>query len=197
MKSFSSDFKHSLNIIILYELLMTLRTHFEYEELSKRKSNEKHFDFMWKSSAIGLSPFVFTRYVAFPLTRKAALLFLSHFITTYLVWRIRNSMPSWHPGERKLHCLSWCARSSPLRTEQSGSVCESVVCRPSLTEERVLSGWKKEKGTKTVSAVTRKGKRKDFQGVSESVYEYEKGHYILASRIPFPDFHASKGFLIQ
>ena len=197
MKSFSSDFKHSLNIITLYELLMTLRTHFEYEELSKRKSNEKHFEFMWKSSAIGLSPFVFTRHVAFPLTRKAALLFLSHFITTYLVWRIRNSMPSWHPGERKLHCLSWCARSSPLRTEQSGSVCESVVCHPSLTEERVLSGWKKEKGTKTVSAVTRKGKRKDFQEVSESVYEYEKGHYILASRISFPDFHASKGFLIQ
>ena len=56
MKSFSSDFKHSLNIIILYELLITLRTHFEYEELSKRKSNEKHFEFMWKSSAIGLSP---------------------------------------------------------------------------------------------------------------------------------------------
>ena len=157
----------------------------------KNRAKNTCQEFTWRSSPIGPSPFVVTGHAAFPLTRKAALLFLSYFITMYLVWRIRNSMPSWHPGERRLHCLSWCARSSPLRTERSGSVCESEVCRPSLTEERVLSGWKKEKTTKTVSGITRNGKRKDFQGVSESVYEYEKGHYIIASRISFPDFHAS------
>ena len=37
------------------KLLLHVSSHFEYEELSK-KSNEKHFEFMWKSSAIGLSP---------------------------------------------------------------------------------------------------------------------------------------------
>ena len=127
------------------KLLLHVSSHFEYEELSK-KSNEKHLSWV-RVEILCNRPLAFRRYWAcsFPLTHKTALLLLPHFITMYLVWRIRNSMPSWHPGERKLHCLSWCARSSPLRTERSGWVCESAACRPSLTEERVLSGWKKEK----------------------------------------------------
>lgn len=168
------------------KLFLHVSFHFECEKLSK-KIERKTLEFMWESSAIGPSP----------LFLPAALLFLSYFITMYLVWQIRNSMPSWRPGGRKLRCLSWCARSSPLRTERSGWVCESAACRPSLTEERVLSGWKKRKRTKTVSAITQKGTRNDFQDVSESVYEYEKGHHLLFLRISFPNFHASKGFLIQ
>lgn len=117
-------------------------------------------EFMWKSSATGPLPFVVIQHVAFPLTRKAASLFLSYFITMYLVWRIRNSMPSWHPGERKLHCLSWCARSSPLRTGRSGLVCESEECRPSLTEERVLSGWKKRETNENSKRNNAKGQKK-------------------------------------
>lgn len=116
------------------KLFLHVSSHFECEKLSK-KIERKTLEFMWESSAIGPSP----------LFLPAALLFLSYFITMYLVWQIRNSMPSWRPGGRKLRCLSWCARSSPLRTERSGWVCESAACRPSLTEERVLSGWKKEK----------------------------------------------------
>ena len=132
--------KHiKMKLLDMFHLILNTKSY-----LKNRTKNTCH-EFTWKSSAIGPSPFVVTGHAAFPLTRKAALLFLSYFITMYLVWRIRNSMPSWHPGERRLHCLSWCARSSPLRTERSGSVCESEVCRPSLTEERVLSGWKKEK----------------------------------------------------
>lgn len=179
------------------KLLLHVSSHFEYEELSK-KSNEKHLSWV-RVEILCNRPLAFRRYWAcsFPLTHKTALLLLPHFITMYLVWRIRNSMPSWHPGERKLHCLSWCARSSPLRTERSGSACESEACRPSLTEERVLSGWKKEKTNENSKRNNAKRKKKDFQDVSESVYEYEKGHHILVSRISFPDFHASKGFLIQ
>ena len=116
------------------KLFLHVSSHFECEKLSK-KIERKTLEFTWESSAIGPSP----------LFLPAALLFLSYFITMYLVWQIRNSMPSWRPGGRKLRCLSWCARSSPLRTERSGWVCESAACRPSLTEERVLSGWKKEK----------------------------------------------------
>ena len=134
--------KHiKMKLLDMFHLILNTKSY-----LKNRTKNTCH-EFTWKSSAIGPSPFVVTGHAAFPLTRKAALLFLSYFITMYLVWRIRNSMPSWHPGERRLHCLSWCARSSPLRTERSGSVCETEVCRPSLTEERVLSGWKKEKTT--------------------------------------------------
>ena len=168
------------------KLFLHVSSHFECEKLSK-KIERKTLEFMWESSAIGPSP----------LFLPAALLFLSYFITMYLVWQIRNSMPSWRPGGRKLRCLSWCARSSPLRTERSGWVCESAACRPSLTEERVLSGWKKEKTNENSKRNNAKGKRNDFQDVSESVYEYEKGHHLLVSRISFPNFHASKGFLIQ
>ena len=127
------------NCCYMFHLILNTKSYL------KNRAKNTCQEFTWRSSPIGPSPFVVTGHAAFPLTRKAALLFLSYFITMYLVWRIRNSMPSWHPGERRLHCLSWCARSSPLRTERSGSVCESEVYRPSLTEERVLSGWKKEK----------------------------------------------------
>ena len=138
------------------KLFLHVSSHFECEKLSK-KIERKTLEFMWESSAIGPSP----------LFLPAALLFLSYFITMYLVWQIRNSMPSWRPGGRKLRCLSWCARSSPLRTERSGWVCESAACRPSLTEERVLSGWKKEKTNE--NSKRKKAKEMTFK-TSQKVY---------------------------
>ena len=65
------------------KLFLHVSSHFECEKLSK-KIERKTLEFMWESSVIGPSP----------LFLPAALLFLSYFITMYLVWQIRNSMPS-------------------------------------------------------------------------------------------------------